>query len=62
MTAARQTDDAEISGGVKLEREYVEGDENAGQGFLGVSKIVFEIVSVGLQHASTVRVRWRPVQ
>src|SRR5450432_2637475 len=43
-------DDAEISGGVECEGEQVEGDQNAGEGFLAVPKVVFEIVSVGLQH------------
>src|SRR5450432_474783 len=43
-------DDAEISGGVECEGEQVEGDQNAGEGFLAVPKVVFEIVTVGLEH------------
>jgi len=43
-------EDAEISGGVEREGQQVEGDQNTGEGFLAVAKVVFEIVSVGLQH------------
>src|SRR5258707_4165705 len=43
-------EDAKISRSVECEGEQVEGDQNAGQGFLAVSKVVFEIVTVGLQH------------
>ena len=43
-------EDAEISGGVEREGQQVEGDQNAGEGFLAVAKVVFEIVSVGLQN------------
>jgi hypothetical protein len=43
-------DDAEVSGGVEREGQQVEGDQNAGEGFLAMSKVVFEIVSVGLQN------------
>src|SRR3984885_4784188 len=39
-----------ISGGVECESEQIEGDQDAGEGFLAVSKVVFEIVSVGLQN------------
>ena len=39
-------DDAEIGGGVECEGEQVEGDQNAGESFLAVPKVVFEIVSV----------------
>src|ERR1700722_5172479 len=42
--------DPEISGGVECESEQIEGDQDAGEGFLAVSKVVFEIVSVGLQN------------
>jgi hypothetical protein len=69
-------EDAEISGGVEREGQQVEGDQNAGEGFLAVAKVVFEIVSIGLQHVeglvldprlrgdkpSTVRVRRRLVR
>ena len=30
--------------------EQIEGDQDAGEGFLAVPKVVFEIVSVGLEH------------
>ena len=43
-------EDAEISGGVEREGEQVEGDQNAGEGFLAVPEVVFEIVSFGLEH------------
>src|ERR1700722_4593896 len=42
--------DAEISGGVERKGQQIEGDQDAGQGFLAVAKIVLEIISVGLQH------------
>jgi hypothetical protein len=32
------------------ERKQIEGDHNAGQGLLAVSKIVLKVVSVGLEH------------
>jgi len=43
-------EDAKISGGVERKGEQIEGDQDAGEGFLAVSKVVFEIVTVGLQH------------
>ncbi len=43
-------EDAEVSGGVEREGQQVESDQNTGKGFLAVSKVVFEIVSVGLEH------------
>src|SRR5471030_2464369 len=43
-------EDAEISGGVECECQQVESDQNTGEGFLAVPKVVFEIVSVGLEH------------
>jgi len=43
-------EDAEISGGVECEGEQVEGDKDTGKGFLAVSKVVLEMVSVGLEH------------
>ena len=50
MMAARQSEDPEISGGVECESEQIEGDQDAGEGFLAVPKVVFEIVTVGLEH------------
>ena len=35
---------------MEREGEQVEGDQDAGQCFLAVAKIVLEIVSVGLEH------------
>ena len=46
-------EDAEISGGVECEGEQIEGDQNAGEGFLAVAKVVFEVVSVGLEHVES---------
>ena len=42
-------EDAEVSGGMEREGQQVESDENTGEGFLAVSKVVFEIVAVGLE-------------
>jgi hypothetical protein len=39
-------EDAEISGGVECEGEQVEGDQDAGEGFLAVPKVMFEVVTV----------------
>ena len=50
MMAARQARTAETSGGVEREGEQIEGDQDAGEGFLAVPEIVFEIVTVGLEH------------
>ena len=41
---------AKISRGVEGERKQIEGNQNAGQGLLAVSKVVLKIVSVGLEH------------
>ena len=38
-------EDPEISGGVECESEQIEGDQDAGEGFLAVPKVVFEIVN-----------------
>ncbi len=46
-------ENAKISGGVECESEQVEGDQDAGQGFLALAKVVFEIVSVGLEHVES---------
>ena len=43
-------ENTEIGRGVEREGEQVEGDQDAGQCFLAVAKIVLEIVSVGLEH------------
>jgi hypothetical protein len=43
-------EDAKISGGVECESEQIEGDQDAGQSFLAVPEVVFEIVTVGLEH------------
>src|SRR3979411_2017446 len=43
-------EDAEVSGGVECEGKQIEGNQNTGEGFLAVSKVVFEIISVGLEH------------
>jgi hypothetical protein len=43
-------EDPEISGGVECESEQIEGDQDAGQSFLAVPEVVFEIVTVGLEH------------
>jgi hypothetical protein len=34
-------EDPEISGGVERECEQVEGDQNAGEGFFAVSKVIY---------------------
>jgi hypothetical protein len=39
-----------VSGGMDREGQQIEGEQNAGEAFLAVSKVVFEIVTVGLEH------------
>ena len=46
-------EDGEIGGGVEGEGEQVKGDQHAGEGFLTMSEIVFEVVSVGLEHVES---------
>jgi hypothetical protein len=42
--------DAKISRGVEGERKQIEGDQDAGQGFLTVPEVVFEVVPIGFEH------------
>ena len=48
-------EDAEISGGVEREGEQVEGDQNAGEGFLPCPKLCSRLYPLVL---STLKVSW----
>lgn len=42
-----------VGGGMEGEGESVEADEDAGEGFLAVSDVVLEVVSVALEHGAS---------